>query len=106
MGSFDAIYGRQQLSGHANVPLITFTTIRGQIGRSDPDGGHLVPYIAGLGGTTLTFDIGGDTVHSFSVTFTSDAFADAIAAITAAGLVLSVQHVSAYDEDGYLRITS
>jgi hypothetical protein len=93
-------YGREQLVGNVDLPLVAQPTIRGTKRRHDPDITHAETYFLGLTATTLELElsgVGGTTI----VTFLTDDYQDALDAINAA----LPSDIIASDDDGCLRLT-
>ena len=92
-------YGREQLVGNVDLPLVAQPTIRGSIRRNDPDNTSATPYYPGLSGLTLLFSV--DSTP-YTITFTSNDYQTAINTInTTAG-----SDVLATDTDGVITITA
>lgn len=83
--SNDGRYERGGTIGNTNVPIIANPVIRGSVRRNDPDGGHTQPWFASLAGTSLNLTVGvvGGSASSFTVNFTTNNYADAVAAVNA-----------------------
>lgn len=92
-------YGREQLVGNVDLPLVAQPTIRGSIRRNDPDGSSSTPYYPGLSGLTLLLSV--DTTP-YSITFSSNDYQTAITTIN----TIAGADVLATDTDGVITITA
>ena len=97
-------FRRPTLAGNTLVRTQT-ATLRGSVRRNDADGFSTVPYFPSLSGKTLQIKIEGTT---YSVSFTSDSFSNALTAINAVidGHPIGVANGDASDSDGSISIRS
>lgn len=97
---------RGVLSGAAEVPILTFPTLRARVRRNDPDMVRAFPYYPGLTGKSLVAIVrpspGAAPTATVTANFLSDGYDDAIATINAAGGA----DLKAYDDGGFLVIQS
>lgn len=100
MGINESKYGLEHLLGNTKISRVLNPTIRGNVRRSNADGGHAAPYITGLTGKSLTVNV--TPVGNLTINFSSDDMASAITLINAA----SSANLKASDDDGYLRLTN
>lgn len=88
MGANDGTFERGSAIGNTTVPRLSQPQIRGTTRRSDPDGSHAAPFWTGLASTSLTIEVGtfqAGAVTTTTVSFTTNNYADALAAVNSAG---------------------
>lgn len=85
MAASDETVEFANLRGNTDVPVVSFPKVHGVVRRSDPDGSHSQPYWTGLAGTALQVVSGVVSAPvTTTVNFTTNNYADAVAAVNAA----------------------